>query len=227
MKYIVIGLGYFGSKLASDLTVMGHEVIGIDIHSERLEELKDSVTTVLKMDSTGINALKTLPLHDCDAVIVAIGEDVGSSILTSAILKNLKVKRIIARAINQTHQNILNQIGIEEVILPLEDSARHVASMLQLRNAIGINELNNDYAIAEIVVPAKYAGHALETINMTERFNLKLICVKYPPAESVLTSLFKRGYKVDLARDVSLPLGVRDVLVVVGRITDIKRFSES
>ena len=82
MKYIVIGLGYFGSKLASNLTSMGHEVIGIDKHSERLDELKDSITTVMKLDSTSINALKSLPLNDADAVIVAIGEDVGSSILT-------------------------------------------------------------------------------------------------------------------------------------------------
>src|SRR4030043_75949 len=153
MKYIVIGLGYFGSKLASNLTNMGHEVIGIDNHAERLEELKDAITTVMKMDSTNVNAIKSLPLAETDAVIVAIGENVGSSILTASILKNLKVKRIIGRAINQVHQNILNQIGIEEVVLPLEDSAAHVASMLQIENTLRLTEINDDYAIAEILVP--------------------------------------------------------------------------
>ena len=115
MKYIVIGLGYFGSKLASNLTNMGHEVIGIDNHSERLDELKDSITTVMKMDSTNINAIKSLPLNDTDAVIVAIGEDVGASILTLSILKNLKVKRIIGRAINQIHQNILTRLALRRL----------------------------------------------------------------------------------------------------------------
>ncbi len=227
MKYIVIGLGYFGSKLASDLTSMGHEVLGIDNNGERLEELKDTVTTVMKMDSTNVNAVKTLPLDDCDAVIVAIGEDVGASILTASILKNLKVKRIIGRAINQIHQNILNQIGIEEVVLPLEDSARHVASMLQLKNTVGITELNYDFAIAEIVIPSKYAGHALETINIADRFNLKCIAVKTPPSEGILTSLLRRGYKVDLSKDPLSPLGEKDILVVAGKITDIKKFIES
>lgn len=226
MKYIVIGLGYFGSKLASNLTAMGHEVIGIDNHSDRLEEMKDLVTTVIKMDSTNINSIRSLPLTDTDAVIVAIGEDVGSSILTASILKNLKVKRIIGRAVNQVHQNILNQIGVEEVVLPLEDSAGYVASMLQLRNTLRLTELNSDYAIAEIVVPVKYAGHTLDTINIGERFNLKTVAVKVAPKENLLKYLFRRNFKVEMSFDINSRLGEKDILVVAGRIIDIKRFTE-
>jgi len=227
MKYIVIGLGYFGSKLASNLTNMGHEVIGIDNHADRLEELKDSITTVMKMDTTNINAVKSLPLHDTDAVIVAIGEDVGSSILTLSILKNLKVKRIVGRAINMIHQNILNQIGIEEVVLPLEEAAKHVSSMLQIKNTLRLTEINDDYAIAEVHVPVKYEGHSLEAINVQGRFDLKFVAVKIPPKEGIITSIFRRNYIVDLTYDVNLPLGEKDILVLAGKITDIKRFIES
>jgi len=227
MKYIVIGLGYFGSKLASNLTNMGHEVIGIDNHSERLDELKDSVTTVMKMDSTNINAVKSLPLNDTDAVIVAIGEDVGSSILTLSILKNLNVKRIIGRAIHQVHQDILYQIGIEEVVLPLEESAMHVSSMLQLKNTLRLTEINEDYAIAEILVPVKYIGHSLETVNVQSRFDLKFVAVKIAPKEGILTSIFRRNYKVDLSCDPNLTLGEKDILVLAGKIADIKRFIEN
>ena len=227
MKYIVIGLGYFGSKLAINLTNMGHEVIGIDNHSERLDELKDSITTVMKMDSTNINAVKSLPLHDTDAVIVAIGEDVGASILTLSILKNLEVKRIIGRAINQLHQNILNQIGIEEIVLPREESAKHVSSMLQLKNTLRLTEINDDYAIVEIHVPSIYVGHSLETINIQNRFDLKLVAVKIPPNEGVLTSIFRRDYKVDLSYNVTFLLRENDILVLAGKIIDIKKFIES
>lgn len=227
MKYIVIGLGYFGSKLASNLTNMGHEVIGIDNHSERLDELKDSITTVMKMDSTNINAIKSLPLHDTDAVIVAIGEDVGASILTLSILKNLKVKRIIGRAINQLHQNILNQIGIAEIVLPLVEAANHVTSMLQLKNTLRLIEISDDYAIVEIVVPIKYVGHSLETVNIESRFDLKLVAVKIPPNEGVLTSIFRREYKVDLSYNITFLLREKDILVLAGKIIDIKRFIES
>ena len=227
MKYIVIGLGYFGSNLASKITGMGHEVIGIDNHPERLDELKDSVTTVMKMDATNINAMKSLPLEEADAVIVAIGEDVGSSILAASILKNLKVKRIIGRAVHQTHHSILNQLGIDEVVMPLEDSAAHVASMLQIKNTRRLLELHDEYAVAEIPVPCKYVGHAPETISIGERFHLSMVALKCPPKEGVLTSLFKRDYKVDMSFDPVAPLGERDILVVAGRILDIKRFIDS
>lgn len=227
MKYIVIGLGYFGSNLASKLTSMGHEVIGVDNHPERIDELKESVTTVMKMDATNINAIRSLPLEEADAVIVAIGEDVGSSILAASILKNLKVKRIIGRAIHQTHHSILNQIGIDEVVMPLEDSAAHVASMLQIRNTQRVIELNDEYAVAEIPVPGKYVGHAPETISIDERFHLSLIAIKSPPKEGMLTSLFKRDYRVNMALDPFAPLDEKEILVVAGRILDIKRFIES
>ena len=77
MKFIVIGLGYFGSTLAISLTEQGHEVIGIDNKFERVDELKNQIGNVMEMDTTNENAVKTLPLNDTDAVIVAIGEDVG------------------------------------------------------------------------------------------------------------------------------------------------------
>ncbi|MBP7730927.1 MAG: TrkA family potassium uptake protein [Bacteroidales bacterium] len=227
MKYIVIGLGRFGSKLASNLMDMGHEVIGIDHDSEKLEELKDSFTTVMKMDTTNLNAVKSLPLDDIDAVIVAIGEDIGSSILTMAILKNLNVKRIIGRAINQIHYDILKQIGIEEVILPLEEAALHVSSMLQLRNILKLTEINHDFVIVEVNIPSKYAGHCLDAINIEKRFDLKLIAVKIPPEKNILSSIFRRNYKVFPDYDVNKPLNENDILVIAGKIADIKRFIES
>lgn len=227
MKYIIIGLGYFGSKLASNLTNMGHEVIGIDVRSARLDELKDSITTVLTMDSTNINAIKSLPLNDTDAVIVTIGEDVGASILTLSILKNLKVKRIIGRAINELHQTILNQIGIEEIVLPLEEAANHITAMLQLKNTLKLIELSDDHAIAEILVPEKYVGHSLEAVNIEKRFEIKLIGVKTPPDAGVLTTIFKREYKVDLSYNVTFLLRENDILILAGKIVDIKKFIES
>jgi trk system potassium uptake protein len=227
MKYIVIGLGRFGSKLASILTDKGHEVIGIDHHDERLDELKDSVTTVIKMDSTNIKAVGSLPLNDVDAAIVAIGEDIGASVLTSSILKTFKVKRIIGRAINKIHYDILRQIGIDEIVLPLEESARHVASMLQFKNIIVQTEINEEYSIAEVNIPSKYIGHSLEAVNIRGRFELRLIAVKVPPKENILTSIFRTNYKVYMDYDGNQPLGENDILVLAGKINDLKRFVDS
>jgi len=224
MKYVVIVLGRFGSNLAINLTELGHEVIGIDNRDERLEELKDSVTTVMKLDSTSMNAMKSLPWHDIDAAVVAIGEDIGASILTLAILKNLNVARIMGRAVNHIHRDILNQVGIEEVILPLEETAWHVSSMLQLKNTLKLTEINKDYAMAEVNVPGKYVGHCLDAINIGGRFDLRLIAVKVPPGENIVTTIFRRNYKVNMDFDVNKPLDAKDILVLAGKVTDIRRF---
>jgi trk system potassium uptake protein TrkA len=224
MKYVVIGLGLFGAKCASILTSMGHEVIGIDNDMETLDEYKEDFTSVIKMDATNINAVKTLPLNDIDAVIVAIGEDVGASILTLAVLKNLSVKRIIGRAINQTHHHILTQIGIDEVVLPLEESAARLASVLQLKGAVTFTEISNEHAVAEIQVPASYVGHLPETIDLEERFRIKVIAIKRAPKDGMLSSVFKRNYQTDLFYNLTIPFVESDILVIAGRVSDIKSF---
>lgn len=224
MKYIVIGLGFFGSKCASILTSMGHEVLGVDSNEEILDEFKESFTSLIRMDTTNINAVKTLPLDDIDAVIVAIGEDVGASILTLSILKNLNVKRIIGRAINQIHHNILSQIGIDEVILPLEDSAANLASMLQLKGVLRLTDLSTEYAVAEIKVPTGYIGHFPETIDLEERFRMKLVAIKRAPKENIINSIFKRNYNTDLFYSETAPFVETDILVIAGRVSDIKKF---
>lgn len=227
MKYIVIGLGYFGGTLATTLTRMGNEVIGIDNREEKVDEFKDAISIVMVMDTTNINAVKTLPLHDVDAVIVAIGEDIGSSVLTLSILKNLNVERIIGRAITPIHLNILEQIGINETIQPEEDSALKVSSMLQIKNAKSVLELNEEYVVTEIVVPKKYIGHNLQSVDVTGRFRIKIIAIKHPPKEKIIDAFYKRDFKIDFEISLEKPLRENEILVLAGKINDIKNFMES
>jgi len=223
MKFIIIGLGYFGSKLATLLTQQGHEVIGIDNRYDRIEELKDSISIVMEMDTTNENAVKSLPLNDTDAIIVAIGEDVGSSILTLAILKNLNVKRIIGRAISPVHQNILSQIGIKEIVLPEEETAFSVSSILQLKSALKITELDAENVIAELYVPQKYQGHNLDSMNLEKRFDLKLVAVKtHTEAQNVI--LHTQLYDTQFNYDPQASLKEGDIIVVAGKLNNIKKF---
>ncbi len=100
MKYIIIGLGNYGHVLAEELSALGHEVIGADISAGRVDSLKDKVATAFVIDATDGQALSVLPLNSVDVVIVAIGENFGASIRVVALLKQKKVKRIYARAID-------------------------------------------------------------------------------------------------------------------------------
>lgn len=225
MKFIIIGLGYFGSKLANLLTQQGHEVIGIDKRSDRIEEMKDSVSIAMEMDTSSENVVKSLPLSDVDAVVVAIGEDISSSILTLAILKNQNISRIIGRSISPLHHNILRQIGIEEIINPEEATAFSVSSVLQLKNALKVTELDHENVIAELFIPQKYVGHNLESINIEKRFDLKFIALKtgHVGSNSISQLLPKR--KTYFYFDDQVPLKEQDVLIVAGRLNDIRKFT--
>lgn len=222
MKFIVIGLGYFGSTLAISLTEQGHEVIGIDNKFERVDELKNQIGNVMEMDTTNENAVKTLPLNDTDAVIVAIGEDVGSSILTLSILKKLNANNIIGRIISPMHKSILNQIGIVNTVHPESQTAMMISLQLQVKNALKITEIDSENVIVEFHVPQKYVGHTLGTANLESRFKLKTVAVKSMEKKGLLS---REQTKTTLSPDDSYILRENDVVVVAGLLDNMKKFA--
>jgi trk system potassium uptake protein TrkA len=131
MKCLIIGLGTFGATLATSLTNQGHEVIGVDPVAQRVEDMKDLLSVAYIMDATERNALKQLPLNSLDCVVVCIGQNMDYSLRTVVALKELGVKKVHARAIDNTHRSILRAMQIEEIFIPEEYAARMFAEKLQ------------------------------------------------------------------------------------------------
>jgi len=130
MKYLVIGLGNFGSVLASTLTDMGHSVIGVDRNEHCIEEIKERIDLAYIMDATERTALRSLPLDEIDCVIVAIGQSMDSSLRAVASLKELKMTNIIARALDTTHSSILKAMDIKKILIPESYAARIFAEKI-------------------------------------------------------------------------------------------------
>jgi trk system potassium uptake protein TrkA len=128
MKYLVIGLGNFGKTLAQTLTDNGHEVIGVDQQTRNIEQIKDRIAFSYIMDATDPLALRSLPLADIDCTIVAIGQSMDQSLRTVAALKQLKVENIYARALDTTHQSILEAMNISKIFIPESYAARLFAT---------------------------------------------------------------------------------------------------
>ena len=118
MRYLIIGLGIYGTNLAKDLTDMGHEVIGADAKPTNVDAIKDYISTAYILDSTDEAAIGVLPLKNVDLVIVAIGENFGASIKTVALLRKLGVRNIYARAIDELHRAILDGMQVERILAP-------------------------------------------------------------------------------------------------------------
>lgn len=225
MKIAVFGLGNFGRHLAIKLTEQGHEVIAIDHDMEKVEALQNEVSFAVCLESNDPQAVSTLPLSDVDAAVVAIGEDQGANIMTTALLVNLKVKRIISRAINPLHEMVLNSMGVTDIVHPEEKAADSLARKLNLRRLVDQFELPGGFIIAEIVVPDAFVGKALNQIaELRER---KLGMVTVLRKESEKSFLGRRSIKLGALGviDPDFVTEKGDILVLFGTKDDVVRFT--
>lgn len=175
MKFIVLGLGIFGTSLSVRLTEMGHEVIGVDNRMSRVDELKDEITHTVCMNTTDRDAVSSLPLKDANAVIVAIGEDEGASLLTTALLKQLNVKRIIGRVVSDLQKTVLVAMAIQEYILPEEESAERLAMRLDLEEVIDSFKITEKYSIVETLVPTRFVGRTVEKADFINSYGVLVL----------------------------------------------------
>lgn len=222
MKYIVLGLGNFGRALAIRLTELGHEVIGADNRMAKVEELKEKITHTVRMDSTDSDAMSALPLKDADAAIVAIGEDEGASLLTTALLKQLKVKRIIGRVVSDLQKTVLEAMDIDEYIMPEEESAARLAMRLDNIDIVDSFKISERYSIVETKVPLKYVGMTLKEANLTNKYRvIVLTTIKSTEwSDEGKTKVLKEATGIAQSDTV---LAEGDILVLFGELRDINR----
>lgn len=223
MKYIIVGLGVFGSSLAEKLTAQGNEVIGIDTDMGKVEASKERVTHTICMDAMDAPAVEGLPLDQTDVVIIAIGEDQGVNVMVSAMFKNLKVKRLISRAINPLHEKVLEAIGVDGVVSPEAESAERWAKKLAFQNVIDSFELSDEYSIIEVKAPPQFIGKSLKEIPLRSEYRLlALTTIKRVEA----ASNFGKKQLVNRVQGVASSetiIEADDILVVYGANKDLRR----
>lgn len=224
MKYIIIGLGNFGASLAQKLTEQGNEVIGIDTSMIKVDAYKEKISHTICMDATDEFTVSGLPLKDTDIVLVAIGEDQGANIMTTAIFKNFEVKRLISRAINPLHEKVLQALGVDEIVHPEEETAERWAKKLCISNVVDSFELSEDYTIIEANAPSDYIGKTIREVAFRKEFNLLVLTIiKKVEVKSLLgkTKTDKRVLGVASADNV---IETNDILVLYGSNKDLQFF---
>ncbi|OFX68901.1 MAG: potassium transporter TrkA [Bacteroidetes bacterium GWE2_29_8] len=226
MKFIVIGLGNFGAALAINLTSLGHEVIAVDMDFHKVDYFKDKVYSTVCIDPKDMHALATLPLKDTDVVIVAIGEDFGASVMITAQLKQMKVKKIIGRSINELHRTVLEAIGVDEIVRPEQETADRFSKKLELKGYIDSFEIAEGYNIVELIVPEMFIGMSVRESAFRKRFNIMIVTIM---RESEYKTVFGTSKMKRQALGVITPETVfekNDILVLYGNNDDIKKMSE-
>ncbi|WP_247231892.1 TrkA family potassium uptake protein [Telluribacter sp. SYSU D00476] len=223
MKFLVVGLGNFGAALSMKLTSMGHEVIGVDINMSKVEGLKDRITHTVAMDLTDLQNLNSLPLKEMDVVVVAIGEDFAASVLVTALLKQMKVKKLIGRAINDTHRTVIEALGVDELLLPEQDSAEKVAKRLTIPQVENSYEICDESAMLELRIPQRFYYQRLSETGFTRSSNLKVVAYVHVENEKSLLGHARKVKKLELDVHPDIELKPGDHLILIGNVKELKR----
>lgn len=226
MKYIVIGLGNFGSVLATRLTQMGHEVIGVDDHRSRVDELRDSLSSTIALDASDPDALKTLPLSQVDMVIVAIGENFAASIQVVALLRQMKIHNIVARALNELHRTVLQALGVERIIFPEQEAAEVMAQSFELSGFLSSYQIDRDHYVMRFALPTELDGKTVTESNIEQQGLQLLAVIRDSEERNSIGIKHNQKLAVDPAQPETI-LQSGDVIVVYGTLAAYNSFTKS
>ncbi|MBW7458710.1 potassium channel family protein [Paenibacillus sepulcri] len=207
-QFAVIGMGRFGSSVASALSNLGFEVLAIDSDEQKTQDVASIVTHAVSADTTDEDALRALGIRNFDVVVVAIGADIQASILTTLILKDLGVPKLIVKAQNELHGKVLSKIGADKVIFPERDMGLRVAHHLISPNILDFIELSDDYSIVEMKAPAQAVGKNLKQLDIRAKYKCNVLAIKTDNHMNI------SPYADDIIKD-------NDILVIVGKNQDL------
>lgn len=176
-EFLVIGLGRFGGGLAGTLVGMGHDVLGVDADPKPVQALSGVLTHVVEADSTSEEAMRQLGAADFGTAVVAIGTDLEASILTTSVLVDLGVPKIVAKAVTEPHGRILERVGAHRVVFPERDMGVRVAHSLA-GSILDYFQLDPGFALVETVAPKDLVGKTLAEAEVRRRYGITVVCIK-------------------------------------------------
>jgi trk system potassium uptake protein TrkA len=211
-KFAVIGLGTFGFYVARNLYENGNEVIAIDIDKTRVQAMGAYSTEAVVMDATDKEALNSLGLETMDGVIVSTGTNISIGVLICFYLNEIKVKKILATALDEDHAKILKKVGATEIIHPERDMAIRVARNLSTPNVLDFIPLSKEFDLIEVNPPIEFIGKSLKELNLRAEFNVHIIAIKEQLAENFV-----------LVPSSSYVIKNSDILIMLGKADNLKK----
>lgn len=211
-KFAVIGLGNFGFHVAKALYEDGNEVIAIDTDKNRVQAIDEFSTEAIVMDSTDKDGLKALGLDTMDAVIVSTGTKISTSILICLHLQEVKVRKILAKALDDDHAKILRKVGATEIIHPERDMAKRIARSLSTPNILDFIPLADDFDLVQVGPPREFIGKSIRELNLRAKYNVHIIAIKELVPENFV-----------LVPPPTFVVKDSDILIMLGKTENIKK----
>lgn len=213
-RFVVIGLGNFGSSVAQALHAAGHDVIALDMDEAAVDGIAPHVTRAAVGDGKQLAMLERVGARGADAGVVSTGEDVTASILAAMALRDLGVQEIYAKVISLDHARVMTKMGVTETIFPERESAIRLGTRISSRAIIDYVRLGEGFSIQEMAVPDRWSGQSLRQLHLPGRYGVSVVAVRDVLMDTIVS-----------VPDPDAPLKESDTLLVAGRDQDLERLA--
>ena len=208
-QYLIVGLGRFGSALATALSEQGMEVLAIDRDMEHVEDHRHVLTDVVQGDAMERAVLEQIGAANFDVAVVTMGDDIRSSGTITMHLKELGVKYVIAKAADDFHGRMLLKLGADKVVFPERDMGRRMAHNLISGNILEFIQLSPDYTLSEISPLKKWMGKSLLELKLRSEYRINVIAIR-------------TGEKINASPNADDVIREGDAMIVMGPIASIR-----
>ncbi len=214
-RFVIVGLGNFGSSVAEVLQSIGHDVAALDRDADRVDNIARLVTRAAVGDGTDVRTLRRIGAEDADAAVVSTGQDITASALTTLVLRDLGVQEIYVKVISQVHARLIEKMGVTETIFPERESGILLGKRISRSALLNYVKLGTDFSLQEMEVPEAWVSHTLRELQLPSRHGISVVAVH--------DVLMDEIYPVP---DPDAPLKESDTLLVAGRDENLAKATE-
>ena len=215
-RFIVVGLGNFGSTIASTLHALGHDVAAMDVSPERVDRLNGGVTRAAVGDGTNPKDLKRLGAENADGAIISTGSNITASALSTLVLRDFGVDEIFVKVISHEHARLIGKIGVTETIFPEQESGMRLGRRIGNRLLLDYVEFGSGIGLQEMAVPNAWLGRSLRELGLPRKVGIVVVAVHDMLRDDLQPT-----------PDPDAPLKDSDTLLVAGRVEDLDRAARS
>ena len=209
---LVIGLGQFGMSVAKTLARQGYGVIAIDKNKEHVQEIAEDVEYAVVGDGTDPQLLETLGLERLDAAVIAVTNDMETSIMATITVKEMGVRKVVVKAISDMHEKIVLKLGADSVVFPERFMGERTAKNLTAGSFVDLVELSPEITIAELAVKKEWIGKSLIDLSFRKDYQINVVAVK-------------EDDKINVSPEPNKPLREGQILVVIGSYKSLGRLN--
>ena len=185
-RFVVVGLGNFGSSVAEALYSRGHDVIALDTDEQAVDDIAPHCSRAAVGDGREIETLEEVGAGAADAAVVSTGDDLTASILATMALLDLGIERVYAKVISHNHARVMSRLGATETIFPERESGFNLASRISEKGVLDYVRMGRNLSVQELVVPEDWRGRTLRDLEVRARFGVSVVGIHDTAADRMI-----------------------------------------